>query len=186
MQKLAAPLRVLAALSVAFASLVAVGCDEETESDSEQFACIYDYSVYSNSEYGSSYDDYPDNCVTVSSREECDAYTNGDTTCAGTSCSDYSYYNVELVRGSCGSLVGGGDDYGPADSGSDNGSSSGSSSCEWTYDGECDEPEGTGACAEGTDSYDCSSNTCEWAYDGECDEPEGTGACAEGTDSWDC
>lgn len=55
--------------------------------------------------------------------------------------------------------------------------------CAWPDDGECDEPEGTGLCAEGTDTNDC---TCAWPNDNECDEPEGTGLCAEGTDASDC
>jgi hypothetical protein len=68
--------------------------------------------------------------------------------------------------------------------------------CEWTNDGECDEPEGTGLCAEGTDAADCTGggtcvegsagNTCVWACDLECDEPEGTDLCSEGTDAYDC
>lgn len=34
-----------------------------------------------------------------------------------------------------------------------------SSGCPFTYDGECDEPEGTGLCADGTDAYDCSGSS---------------------------
>jgi hypothetical protein len=58
--------------------------------------------------------------------------------------------------------------------------------CQWAYDGECDE--GT-YCDYGTDCYDCRSstpsctNTCTWAYDGECDEPN---LCSRGTDCADC
>jgi hypothetical protein len=67
-------------------------------------------------------------------------------------------------------------------------------SCPWAFDGECDEPGiGTGLCAAGTDTFDCSgvafdwSNACPWAFDGECDEPGmGTGVCLPGTDSADC
>lgn len=55
--------------------------------------------------------------------------------------------------------------------------------CPHTNDRRCDEPEGTGLCAEGTDANDC---TCAFEDDGECDEPEGTGLCAEGTDPYDC
>jgi hypothetical protein len=44
-------------------------------------------------------------------------------------------------------------------SGSSSSSSSstgtGGGTCAYTYDGVCDEPEGTGYCPEGTDSYDC-------------------------------
>jgi len=67
-------------------------------------------------------------------------------------------------------------------------------SCPWAFDGECDEPGiGTGLCAAGTDTFDCTgvafdwSNACPWAFDGECDEPGiGTGACLPGTDTFDC
>lgn len=59
--------------------------------------------------------------------------------------------------------------------------------CPWTNDGVCDEPQGTDACVEGTDTEDCSTDSgCPWTNDDECDEPEGTGLCAEGTDSADC
>jgi hypothetical protein len=68
--------------------------------------------------------------------------------------------------------------------------------CEWTGDGECDEPEGTGLCLEGSDVEDCSGvppcvrgssgNTCEWACDDECDEAAGTDLCPAGTDTYDC
>jgi hypothetical protein len=41
-------------------------------------------------------------------------------------------------------------EFGPDDSG-----------CSYNYDGTCDEPEGTGYCAEGTDAYDCGGgSTC--------------------------
>lgn len=71
-------------------------------------------------------------------------------------------------------------------------------SCEYALDRECDEAryDGTGACADGTDTTDCrllaqglSDDSCEWARDGECDEPRyfnGTGACVNGTDATDC
>jgi protease YdgD len=71
-------------------------------------------------------------------------------------------------------------------------------SCEFARDRECDEAryDGTGACADGTDTTDCallaqglSDDSCEWANDGECDEARfagGTGACANGTDATDC
>ena len=57
--------------------------------------------------------------------------------------------------------------------------------CEYTHDGECDEPD---LCARGTDSADCgrssgSGDSCRYANDGECDEPD---LCARGTDSADC
>jgi hypothetical protein len=48
--------------------------------------------------------------------------------------------------------------------------------CDWTYDNVCDEPEGTGACPEGSDEYDCSpSPTCGGfcTYDGDCGLFEG-------------
>ena len=91
--------------------------------------------------------------------------------------------------------------------GNGNGQTAGNT-CEYAFDGECDEPD---YCAYGTDTYDCGSgvggsagsaptkkkpkgsggsagaaptgNDCEYAYDGECDEPE---YCAYGTDSYDC
>lgn len=67
----------------------------------------------------------------------------------------------------------------------------GDEACPFTLDGECDEPEGTNLCPEGTDAVDCSStcvegsagDTCVWACDYECDEPD---LCAPGTDSSDC
>ena len=63
--------------------------------------------------------------------------------------------------------------------------------CDSQGDGQCDEPEGTGVCAEGMDPDDCLNDgvytvTCEFQEDGECDEPEGTGACGEGSDPVDC
>jgi len=59
--------------------------------------------------------------------------------------------------------------------------------CPFVDDGECDEPEGTGFCPEGSDVADCSSSTtCPFVGDGECDEPEGTGFCPEGSDVADC
>ena len=64
----------------------------------------------------------------------------------------------------------------------------GGGDCAFTNDGDCDEPEGTGICAEGTDVVDCAtvSPTCAYTNNGSCDEPEGTGLCAEGTDVIDC
>lgn len=56
--------------------------------------------------------------------------------------------------------------------------------CQWTNDEECDEPEGTGYCPEGTDVNDCAG--CAFALDGDCDEPEGLNLCPEGTDVVDC
>jgi protease YdgD len=74
----------------------------------------------------------------------------------------------------------------------------GSDSCEYARDNECDEARfgGTGACEDGTDSFDCAilasqafDDSCEWAFDGECDEPRLDGvssACRDGTDTTDC
>jgi protease YdgD len=68
-------------------------------------------------------------------------------------------------------------------------------SCEWSGDGECDEPGfGTGACTQGTDRTDCGdvtalrfrNDSCATAFDGVCDEPQGTGLCAARTDRSDC
>lgn len=58
----------------------------------------------------------------------------------------------------------------------------GEDSCQFAYDGMCDEPV---LCDYGTDTYDCSSgdNSCQYAFDGMCDEPE---YCAYGTDAFDC
>ena len=63
-------------------------------------------------------------------------------------------------------------------------------SCNYAFDGECDEPT---YCSAGTDSWDCrtegrfGANDCFWAYDGECDEPEiGTGICPANSDRYDC
>jgi hypothetical protein len=68
----------------------------------------------------------------------------------------------------------------------------GSNTCIDAFDGFCDEPEGTGICADGTDTSDCCTtqcvgdDTCIDAFDGFCDEPEGTGICADATDTFDC
>ncbi len=69
----------------------------------------------------------------------------------------------------------------------------GDNSCQFAFDGDCDEPRrGTGLCAAGTDSRDCSvrnpgPNSCQYAYDNECDHPiSGTGACPPNTDVADC
>jgi hypothetical protein len=70
------------------------------------------------------------------------------------------------------------DDDGPDDDGPDEGGD-----CPYTEDNECDEPEGTGWCPEGSDTVDC---TCPYTQDGDCDEPEGTGLCPEGSDPYDC
>ena len=66
-------------------------------------------------------------------------------------------------------------------------------SCQYAFDGDCDEPGiGTGLCAAGTDTQDCSirdpgPNSCQYANDGECDHPGvGTGACPPNTDQNDC
>ena len=55
--------------------------------------------------------------------------------------------------------------------------------CPYTNDGDCDEPLGTGLCADGTDALDC-SDFCPASYieDGICDEP----ICPVGTDAVDC
>ena len=65
--------------------------------------------------------------------------------------------------------------------------------CQFAFDGDCDEPgRGTGLCAAGTDTQDCSvrdpgPNSCQFANDGECDHPgTGTGACPPNTDQNDC
>lgn len=67
-------------------------------------------------------------------------------------------------------------------------------SCEYTYDGECDESFGTGFCADGTDAWDCGRTgpppgpeSCRFSGDGECDEPVGgSGVCMPYTDTTDC
>lgn len=68
-----------------------------------------------------------------------------------------------------------------------------SNSCQYRFDGECDEGYGTGLCAEGSDSWDCrragtppGPDSCIYARDGECDEPGGTGICIPYTDTTDC
>ena len=84
--------------------------------------------------------------------------------------------------------------------------------CPYTNDGDCDEPNGLGYCAWGTDTADCSNpnsnfgsgsgygsspagggstggglmNPCPYTNDGDCDEPNGLGYCAWGTDTADC
>jgi hypothetical protein len=84
-----------------------------------------------------------------------------------------------------------------------------SNPCPFTNDGDCDEPNGLGLCAWGTDVVDCSNpasnfgggsgfaggggfgggglaNPCPFRGDGDCDEPNGLGLCAWGTDVVDC
>ena len=182
MSKPSAIARRLLAFALTVGALApATGCDDyDSDDDGGQFACVYDYSVYRTSEYGSSFDTYEDNCVTVASRDACDAYTDSSTECHGGSCADYSYTNVDVYPGSCDTFHG--NDYEADD---DPPSYGGGGSCEWTNDGECDEPEGTDLCPEGSDTNDCAT-TCRWTYDGECDEPEGTGLCPEGSDAYDC
>lgn len=60
--------------------------------------------------------------------------------------------------------------------------------CRWTTDGECDEPQGTNACAPGSDTVDCAGvvGVCLRKRNGICDESVGTGLCPEGTDVTDC
>ncbi len=77
--------------------------------------------------------------------------------------------------------------------------------CQWAFDGECDESRyqgGGSACPTGTDTFDCQGlaligtptpggpDSCEWARDGECDEGRyannDTSLCADGTDTTDC
>ena len=60
--------------------------------------------------------------------------------------------------------------------------------CQYSHDGECDEPQ---FCTPGTDCSDCSNckvarspdDSCSYANDGACDEPN---FCAVGTDCSDC
>jgi len=88
--------------------------------------------------------------------------------------------------------------------------------CPYLGDGDCDEPNGLGLCAYGTDTVDCSNsasyygsgtgyrpgssvynpntqntgsyllNPCPYLNDGDCDEPNGLGLCDWGTDRADC
>ena len=51
--------------------------------------------------------------------------------------------------------------------------------CAFTNDGECDEPEGTGVCAEGTDTTDCAAAAADDDDDGDsCGEPCPDGCCS--------
>lgn len=59
-------------------------------------------------------------------------------------------------------------------------------SCAYQNDGKCDEPEGSGVCAEGTDAADCSTGVCGTVFNGVCDEPQGTALCPAGSDTADC
>lgn len=67
-------------------------------------------------------------------------------------------------------------------------------SCQWAFDGECDEGRygGLPACADGTDTTDCRAiavtGSCEYSFDYECDEAQfgGTGFCPAGSDTFDC
>lgn len=70
--------------------------------------------------------------------------------------------------------------------GAGGGGAGGGGACAHKLNGLCDEPEGTGLCAEGTDVVDCAPEGCPYALNGVCDEPEGTGLCNEGGDPVDC
>lgn len=52
---------------------------------------------------------------------------------------------------------------------------SGAISCAWTNDGECDEPEGTDLCPEGSDVTDCTSTS----TGGDDDDDDGGSNCGE-------
>ncbi len=54
--------------------------------------------------------------------------------------------------------------------------------CPFVGNGICDEPQGSGACFEGSDTDDC----CPALADGVCDEQSAGGRCADGTDTFDC
>ena len=69
----------------------------------------------------------------------------------------------------------------------------GNNSCEYAFDGDCDEPgRGTGLCAPRTDTRDCAvrnpgPNSCQFARDGQCGHPGvGSGVCPPSTDVADC
>ncbi|HRI70634.1 MAG TPA: hypothetical protein PK156_40660, partial [Polyangium sp.] len=55
-------------------------------------------------------------------------------------------------------------------------------SCPFTNNGVCDEPQGTGQCASGSDSNDCNGFSCPFTNNGVCDEPQGTAQCPPGSD----
>lgn len=144
MKTFATDIRVLATLLLAITTVPALGCDEEEEDDDGRtYACRYDYSTYSVSEYGTDFEESTDNCTEVSSPETCDTITESSNECHEGFCAEWTYTNVSVAPGSC---------YGASGGGSDEESDEG---CEWSYDGECDEPEGTGLCADGTDYGDC-------------------------------
>jgi hypothetical protein len=139
MKPLAAPAHAAVPLAIVLAYLAAISCEGEEEEPS--YACVYDYSVYSTSVYGSSFDEHDDECMDVSSAEECEILTHGFTDCSDGFCTSYTYLDVRLVPGSCDEVQGN--------------PNPGPGACEWINDGECDEPEGTGLCAEGSDVADC-------------------------------
>jgi len=107
------------------------------------------YDSGSSSSGSSSYDSgsssYNSGSSSSSSSSSCYYYSNY----AGR-CLTESEYNCYFVTGGC-SLV---DDFGTGTTGSSSGgSSSGSNSCQYAYDGICDE--WAGFCPAGTDTYDC-------------------------------
>lgn len=53
--------------------------------------------------------------------------------------------------------------------------------CPYVMDGQCDEPEGTRACLEGTDDFDCCA-----VQEGVCEEEREGGRCPDGSDPTDC
>ncbi|MBC8069360.1 MAG: hypothetical protein IAG13_13575, partial [Deltaproteobacteria bacterium] len=53
--------------------------------------------------------------------------------------------------------------------------------CPFLMDGVCDEPQGSGACLNGTDVFDCCAT-----MPGVCEEQSMGGACADGSDPDDC
>src|SRR5688572_7350097 len=101
----------------------AIGCDAES-GDDETWACRYDLSTYSISEYGTDFTESPDNCIEVSSPERCDEITETSNECHEGFCSEWTYTNVSVEPGSCA------DDFAAADGGD---SPSDVSGCPWTY-----------------------------------------------------
>jgi hypothetical protein len=53
--------------------------------------------------------------------------------------------------------------------------------CPFQMDGKCDEPQGTGVCLPGTDSFDCCPTLV-----GVCEEESQGGRCPDGSDPLDC
>lgn len=83
------------------------GCGDDSGED-EDWACRY-HRVYSSICYGETDFDESDECVDVYEPGRCDVITEDFNDCTGQCCSETSYSNVSVGRGTCAEGGGGGD-----------------------------------------------------------------------------